>query len=293
MNNWRPSPEYLKVVEANRVFYAQTARLYDVTETCVNDALAQSELEQDLDRVLSLFGIPAAKIRALDACGGSGNVAVKLLSRGVDVTLVDISPELLDIFRKKCANLGIDCRPVCSEIGLFFLQSNERFNLIVFSSALHHLEDIRGVLALALPHLVPGGLLFTTFDSTAKELQLMVTRFLLRFEYYIFKLFFQTQDVPKAVWRRICRIASGSSSNDKLGARLDASTAGMLAEYHVERGIDDLALVEKLKQAGYQVVRHERYPGARFSWIRKTIRLFGDVTAFKLLLRKPEGVSDN
>ena len=287
MNNWKPSPAYQKVVEANRVWYAETAGWYNATETCVIDARAQSEIEQDLDRVLGLLGKPPAEIRALDACGGSGNIAVKLHRRNVQVTLVDISPELLDIFRKKCAQMEVEPHAVYAEIGFFLAQGNERFHLIVFSSALHHLEDVQGVLALALPRLLPGGLLFTTFDSTAKERQRALTRFLLRVEYFFFKLFFQTLDVPKTAWRRIRRVASGASPQDKQGVSLNAATAGMLAEYYGEKGIDDLALVENLKEGGYEIVWHERYPGARFSWTRRMIAWLGDATSFKLLLRNP------
>ena len=68
---------------------------------------------------------------------------------------------------------------------------------------------------------------------------------------------------------------------------MNQSTVGMLAEYHVEQGIDDIGLVERLKGVGYEVVWHERSTKCRSAWVRPIIEFLGDKTSFKLLLRKP------
>src|SRR6266496_4421998 len=106
MTHWEPSPEYQRVAEANRQFYARIASLYDASETCVRDRRIQKRLEADLDQIITMIGRQPETIRALDACGGAGNVSLKLLNRRIEATLVDISPELLEIFRRKCAVLG-------------------------------------------------------------------------------------------------------------------------------------------------------------------------------------------
>src|SRR5688572_26357564 len=103
MSSWKPSFEYQKIAEANRQYYTQTASLYDESETCVKDRHFQKRLEADLDQIITITGRQPPSIRALDACGGSGNISLKLLNRGVDVTLVDISSDLLEIFRNKCS----------------------------------------------------------------------------------------------------------------------------------------------------------------------------------------------
>ena len=54
-----------------------------------------------------------------------------------------------------------------------------------------------------------------------------------------------------------------------------------------EEGIDDLALVAKLRAVGFEVVWHERYADSRFELTRRLIERTGDSTSFKLLLRKP------
>jgi 2-polyprenyl-3-methyl-5-hydroxy-6-metoxy-1,4-benzoquinol methylase len=203
MGDWKPSGNYRKIAEANRSYYAATAQQYESTETCVNDPAAQEMVERDLDEVIGRLAKPVAEVHALDACGGSGNISLKLLKRGIRVTLADISPELLSIYRDKCDKACFDPATENTEIAAFLASNPERFDLIVFSSALHHLEDIEGVLQLAYEALTPGGLLFTVFDPTARSHQGLMTRGLLRGDYYLFKMFGQPRDFPKAIKRRL------------------------------------------------------------------------------------------
>jgi 2-polyprenyl-3-methyl-5-hydroxy-6-metoxy-1,4-benzoquinol methylase len=287
MKDYQSSAAYKKIAEANREFYAKTASQYDVTETCITDPVAQAELEGTLDRILALIKKPPAEILALDACGGSGNISLKLLRRNINVILTDISPELQDIFQTKCRGLGLQPQTVCSEIGRFFSETEKTFDLIIFSSALHHLENIDEVLALAFGRLNPDGLLFTIFDPTSKKELSTISKILLRAEYYSFKIFCQTSDLPRAVRRRCSRILSGSKAANKSDVEINHATVGMLAEYHVESGIDDVALTRRLQKVGYEVVWHERLAGARFAGTRRVLDWLGDVTSFKLLLRKP------
>ena len=288
MQPWQPTETYAKIASANRLYYAQTAAQYDSSETCVTDPKAQALLENDMDRILQLLTKPAAQVRALDACGGSGNIALKLLRRGVQVTLADISEELQAIFRRKCAAENFTPKIYTGEIAEFLAKAPDAFDLIVFSSALHHLENVEAVLRLARERLAPGGLLFTVFDPTCRAQHHVLTRMAQRLDYFGFKLFCQTSDVFGALGRRTKRLLSGTRAANKSAAAVNESTAGLLAEYHVEKGIDDLALVSRLKQAGYEVVWHERYAGGRTALTRKLIQALGDATSFKLLLRRVE-----
>src|SRR5262245_35588930 len=183
------SVDYATVAEANRRFYARVADLYDTTESCVIDPLAQRDLESDLGYLLGLLNRPAGEIRALDACGGSGNVSLKLLRRGGHVTVADISQQLLEVLKRKCEANGYAPEIHCGEIGKFLQETDRVFDLITFSSALHHLQDIESVLRLACRRLAPGGLLFTCHDPTSRARHKGLTRLALQMEYYAFKMF--------------------------------------------------------------------------------------------------------
>jgi hypothetical protein len=244
-------------------------------------------LERDLDGVLRIIGKPPDEIRALDACGGSGTVAVKLLERGVTVTVCDISEELLGLCEARCAEMDPGPSIVCADIGDYLAKVSERWDLIVFSSALHHIEDIRGILRLALYRLVSGGLLFTVFDPTSRRSGIAGRLMLL--DYLVFKVHRQPRELPASLARRLrrtidgLRISPGATSNP---TRLTDANLGVLAEYHVECGVDDLGLADDLVDMGFGVVWHERYAGARYALIRRLLSLLHEVTAFKLLLRR-------
>jgi SAM-dependent methyltransferase len=248
-------------------------------------------LAEDLCRVVAVAGKPISALRALDACGGSGTVAVKLLDLGVDVTVCDVSPELLQIYRDRCAARGSSPAIIQADIAGFLTETKVQYNLIVFSSALHHLEAVEEVLRLARYRLAPGGLVFTVFDPTPRAR--LDVRLLMWVDYLLFKVHRTRRDLPASVMRRARRMAAHFAGRGpgKEALELSSENLGVLAEYHVETGIDDLALATRLQIAGYEVVWHDRYASARYSGIRLALSWLGHATAFKLLLRKP--LSDN
>ena len=290
MKFWKPSSEYSKIVDANRCFYAKNAELYDQVETCVKDEILQQILRNDLERIVYLLKESTDELKVLDACGGSGNVALKLLKRGINVTVVDVSEDLINILRKKCSEFGYSPRIVCSEIGVFFQEEIDEFDLIVFSSALHHLQDVESVLRMAYSRLKRGGFIFTIFDPTSQNEQSWPGRKVARMDYLLFKIRKQPEDILPAFRRKFLKVQRrGAEDHLKdlvCGNSLDEDLVGVLAEYHAGSGINDIELVEYLKGVGYEVCWHERYASARhgvFCWMLKAL---GDKTHFKLLLRK-------
>ena len=69
--------------------------------------------------------------------------------------------------------------------------------------------------------------------------------------------------------------------------QINDATMGVLAEYYAARGIDDLKLVEQLRNAGFEIIWHKRRAGGRFGLTRKLVEWTGEKTEFELLLRKP------
>lgn len=284
---WSPSPQYAKVAEANRQFYARNAALYEQTETCVNDFGAQKYLDRTLDEVLAQVARPAEDLRVLDACGGTGNVAMKLLQRGLNVTLTDISREQLDLFEQKASPHRARARSVCGEIGAFLSEHRDEFDLIVFSSALHHLENYTAVLELCLHALRPGGLVFTIHDPTAANHRVLFGRLVLRLDYLAFKCLENAADLPAAIGRRVTRILSGGQRQNREQMQITSATVGVLAEYYATRGIDDLQLVANLRMMGFEILWHKRRAGGRYALTRKLVGWVGENTEFELLLQKP------
>jgi len=260
MKYWKPCAEYSKVVDANRCFYAKIAATYDQEETCVNDEIYQRILTNDLERITDLLKESTDELKVLDACGGSGNVALKLLRRGISVTVVDVSEDLINILRKKCSEFGYSPRIVCREIGAFFQEEIEEYDLIVFSSALHHLQDVKSVLRMAYSRLKRGGFVFTIFDPTAQNEHSWLGRKVARMDYLLFKIQKKPKDILPAFRRKFLKArrrgAEDHLEDRECGNSLDEDL-GALAEYHAVSGINDIELVEYLRGVGYEVLWHE------------------------------------
>ncbi len=251
----------LDAAEANRRFYADLAETYDATEGCVVDPRSQARLRSLLEQALGYAG-PGG--RALDACGGSGNVSLELGERGVPTLTVDVSAEMLALFERKARARGLPAETRVVEIEDFLRSTDERFALVVFSSALHHLEEPGTVLELAVGRLRPGGVLLTVFDPTRAGRTGRALRLL---------------DYGLHVLRRTPRRL--------LSRRPSGSTIGALAERHALAGLDDLALRERLERTGLEILLHERCHDARFAVTRAAARLLREPTAFALLARRP------
>ena len=281
MKYWKPSAEYSMIVDANRCFYAKNAETYDQEETCVNDETCQRILTNDLERIADLLKVSTGELKVLDACGGSGNIALKLLRRGISVTVVDVSEALLNILRKKCSEFGCSPRIVCKEIGAFLQEEIDEYDLIVFSSALHHLQDVKSVLRMAYSVLKWGGFVFTIFDPTSKNEHGWLGRKVARMDYLLFKIRKQPKDIFPAFRRKLLK-ARRRGAEDHLkdracGNSLDEDL-GALAEYHAVSGINDIELVEYLRDVGYEVMWHERYASSRHRAFCRILSALGDKT---------------
>jgi 2-polyprenyl-3-methyl-5-hydroxy-6-metoxy-1,4-benzoquinol methylase len=282
--------EYRRVAMANRLYYSRTAALYDATESCVCDHGAQKMLRDDLDCILRMWGGDPRGMRCLDACAGSGNVSLKLLARGAQVTACDVSPELLKILEVKASQMGLTPTIVCGDIVDFLLGASGLFDLIVFSSALHHLANIPLVLKLSGRRLAPGGLLYTVFDPIPRRELGMFARGLLAIDYLVFKISRHRADFIPGLRRRIRRALRSrqvGAGQRKAELDLQPENLGVLAEYHIEEGVDDEGLLGILQAEGLEEIWHLRYAGARYGVARGLLTRMNQPTSFRLLARKP------
>lgn len=285
--------QYLLVAEANRRAYSRSAASYLADVECVNDPIDQSRLDSALGRALDHLRahgavVPGETIVALDACGGAGNAALKLLRAGCRVVLSDITSELISVYSRECDRGGFACETRCGEIASYLGQTDDRFHLVVFSSALHHLHDPVMVLKLAERVLVPGGMVVTIFDPIRQPRWLRAIREPAR-------LLARAARHPSLVLTRarpvLKRLLSGGGAKHR-AARLALTddNIGNIAEFHADTGFDDVALSRTLaEQTGYRVVHHERFIGACPALEGWLLRVLNRPNAFGFLLeRRPE-----
>jgi ubiquinone/menaquinone biosynthesis C-methylase UbiE len=266
------SSDQLSAVDANRLFYAQEAEFYDKTEPCVTAAWQQKWLRSTLELALERVGRDA---RVLDAGGGSGNAALTLLELGTEPLLVDVSPQMIAIWERRARQQGWTPRSELASLEEFFSHDSREWDLIVFSSVVHHLEDPLRVLRAAASRLACSGLIVTIFDPVRAG---YLGRILRRLDYLQWVLKTRPRHVTTIIKRRLGRLRQNYQETN----------LGALAEVHAFTGLDDLHLVRELEQHGMRCVAHERCYDARSAWLRVVLRRLRIPTGFAMVLEAAE-----
>ncbi len=268
-----------EVISANVEFYKEMARKYDTYEACASEMNFQRMLELDVSRMEAL--LPRTKIRCLDCGGGSGNLTLKMLARGWDVTIVDVSADMLEVSRSKINSGGFHAEFVNDSIEHYLTASDGAFDVITFSSVLHHIYSPLTVVSEIAARVKPGGLFYSNFDPVLPSSRFLTSCFY-SLDTVFAKALYDRGDFLPGIGRRLRKL---SIAEDSSHSRAIASP-GDLAEYHARKGLDDNSLVRVLERQGFDV-NEERYPAARtklMSWLNHHLRL---VLNFKILaLRK-------
>lgn len=125
--------------------------------------LRQAILWQDLDQLLTT--LPVGPLRVLDAGGGIGQTACKMAQRGHQVTLCDVSGEMIQRARQSAADEGVSGNmqfihaPV-QDIGQHL---ESQVDLILLHAVLEWVASPQIVLETLWQQLVPGGALSLMF----------------------------------------------------------------------------------------------------------------------------------
>lgn len=278
------SQRYLTVAEANRRNYANVAESYVKHVRCVKDKDDQSLLQGQLQRLMDELGDMGRPPVVVDACGGAGNAAMMLNKLGCHVHLVDISPQMIAIYERTCKQEGFKPTTHCDEIGSFFTKTDLRYDLIVFSSAIHHLEDPVLVLSLAEKSLESAGMIATIFDPIRlpKPLRILAIPF---------KWLHRAASNPKLVFTRVGPVIrnivrGGQSYKERTNVELNDDNIGLIAEWHGGRGFDDFQLAGEIQEkTNLEVVCHERLVRDCSAFEKMLYKLLRIKNSFVFLLR--------
>jgi 2-polyprenyl-3-methyl-5-hydroxy-6-metoxy-1,4-benzoquinol methylase len=272
------SLEREQVISANVEFYKEIAKKYDNYEACASDEYFQNVLELDVTRMgASLTG---RDIHCLDCGGGSGNLTLKLLKRGWAVTVVDVSPDMIELSKVKLASHGYEAEFVNDSIEHFLANSDRVFDVITFSSVLHHLYAPLAVVNDIAARVKPGGFFYSNFDPVPPSSRLL-TRYFHNLDTILAKLSNDRSDFLPGIGRRLRKLFI---ARDPGHSRAIVSP-GDLAEYHAREGIDDVSIANALERNGFLVER-ERYPAARTKFMLTMNRRLNAALSFKILAQR-------
>ncbi len=163
MLNNRVDPPETAVISANIDFYKNIAGKYDEYETCARTGDLQQSLRQDLEHMGRILRDVSGPVRCLDCGGGTGNLSLKMLEMGWNVTVVDVSSEMLGLLEGRAHSAGFSPSLVNSSIEAYLDTTTERFDLITFNSVLHHLYSYMKVVDRVADRIRPGGLFLLQF----------------------------------------------------------------------------------------------------------------------------------
>jgi ubiquinone/menaquinone biosynthesis C-methylase UbiE len=207
---------------------------YDRLHTEIFNGYEQRHLWALIRRADAIVGKTGQR-RALDLGAGTGNVTLKLLSLGYQVTSVDISPAMLSQLRTK---VSTGATLVCSPVDDYLrLTRTEAFQLVAMSSVLHHLPSYEATLRSCLRLLAPGGVVVITheplagFDKTTDSLLVRAV-----------------SAVSSRLWRTHLRKRDGQR------VEIDYS----LSDYHASSGIEPDRLASLVRSGSSRTVVVER-----------------------------------
>jgi SAM-dependent methyltransferase len=157
-----------QILDENIKLHKIEARYYDLIHPEEFNWYEQSRIRKDLRFIRGKFeGGPLI----LDLGCGTGNLSIKLLELGCSVWGVDISPDMVEVLKKKIpGGSGDKTRLFVQNVDEFISGCQQRFDCIVASSVLHHLPDHIQTLEKALELLKPGGWLYITHEPTKNAL---------------------------------------------------------------------------------------------------------------------------
>jgi SAM-dependent methyltransferase len=198
-------------------------------------------------RLFNTAKLHAAIPRVLDLGAGEGSVTLPFLELGAHVNAVDISESQLASLAEKCGGFGERLEVRHEAISETFKRKQERYDVVVMNSFLHHIPDYLSTIHDALSLLQSAGQFFSFQDPLRYDTLGHGTRVFSQAAYFSWRVF--QGDYLRGLKTRIRRVRRiyipGSKEDD--------------AEYHVTRnGVNQESIADLLRSRGFacEVIRY-------------------------------------
>lgn len=278
----KPDSTESVVIEANVQFYRQIAAKYDRYETCASNPDLQQMLDRDVDHIGTVLGPRGRPIECLDCGGGTGNLTLRMLRKGWSITVVDVSSEMLAILRKKAGREGYSPRLINNSFSDFLTRGGKSYDVIAFSSVLHHLYEYLPSVALAADHIEKGGLFYCAFDPVISA-HPRAAQYFEAFDTLLAKVSNDQRDLLPGIARRLRKVLHHARDPQHAHA---VPSVGDLAEYHARKGIDDRAIVRLLRDRGFSLIEYSRWAFGRTAPARLINSRLHLTESFKLMAQR-------
>ncbi|MFA6146343.1 MAG: class I SAM-dependent methyltransferase [Patescibacteria group bacterium] len=146
-----------------KIYHNKFAHLYDYF---------QNGVKGDVEFYLNYFKNFTGKI--LEVGAGTGRITIPLLKRSLNVTALDVAPEMLQILKEKSKKQKLSVKIVCADMRKFKLRDKFDAIIITFRAFQHmySVDDQLNALKSMKKYLKPDGILiFDVYTSSFKYIQ--------------------------------------------------------------------------------------------------------------------------
>lgn len=147
------------ILRRSRAQYAAAGNAYVLSDT--------HRFGKDLGRLVEV-ATPTADMRVLDIATGGGHTAIALAPYVRDVTMLDLTPEMLVHARAFARENNVDLFGVIAAAAEALPFEAESFDLVTCRIAPHHFANVRAFVNESARVLAPGGR-FVLIDSVTPE----------------------------------------------------------------------------------------------------------------------------
>ncbi|MBN1593476.1 MAG: methyltransferase domain-containing protein [Candidatus Coatesbacteria bacterium] len=235
------------VVAANIEVHRLEAPYYDALHYEENNFYERSRRRRAIEEAKRILEGRRHGLKALDVGCGTGKMSLMLAEAAFEVFSMDLSFEMLAVFREKLRQRKVDPEPrlICADMFTFLADCRERFDLIVFCGILHHVVDVPEAIRLASARLNDGGVIMITHEPLKQTIS-SKTRY----------MFHRALAAPDEALYRFCirRLPDEAKS-------IDYSMSDFQRQFG---GIDAKMVVSELKDNGLSVISERKYCARRF-----------------------------
>lgn len=245
-----------KVISENIKLFDNLAKVYDAEHGYMRGNYLDKIADKDIDFILSLVGGGGGIKNILDVGGGTGFLSVKLLKKGCEVDVIDISAPMLDALKEKTDSLRKESRNrinfFCgnAEGELRKLVSGKKYDVVACSAFLHHIFNFEEILDLMSSLVKKGGIIFI-FNEPLKGLT--PTDYL---DTFFNKLMHNKRDLIPAAIRGI------------FGKEIFWDYDTRLADYHITHGkekrLRPAEISKFLEKRDFKIICCEEYTASNY-----------------------------
>jgi len=262
-----------KIKEENKKLHNFSAKSYDNYPSYILQQ--QMEMYSKDIKLMKLY-LRSKDFRVLDCGCGTGILANEFIKQGItNVHCLDISNEMVKITMAKTNHL---CNYFVGDMDIHFEVINHKYDVICFTSVLHHIGDYYKTLELAISRLKKGGIIYIADEPQYGKRHFSVGCNIIQFLGIMYINGRRACKNPKHALKFIMNKFKQDDSNIDVG----------LAEYHATRGgINDNKLLGYFIRQKFKMVLYRQYLMNAFKFMDRFNFLYkNNPKTFSIMVRK-------